>query len=99
MATTDLISGAASPARAASVTTSLKNDYVILEPEEVAAAVPDSDKTLEVSAFLRCGEIDQVYFDKPYYLAPAAEEGRQRQRPLLALERIWLLSRQHVMHR
>ena len=48
-----------------------QGDYVILEPEEVAAAVPDSDKTLEVSAFLRCGEIDQVYFDKPYYLAPA----------------------------
>ena len=48
-----------------------QGDYVILEPEEVAATVPDSDKTLEVSAFLRCGEIDQVYFDKPYYLAPA----------------------------
>lgn len=46
-------------------------DYVVLEPEEVADAVPDSDKTLSVLAFVRCGDIDDVYFDKPYYLAPA----------------------------
>ncbi|MBP1887273.1 Ku protein [Sinorhizobium mexicanum] len=46
-------------------------DYVVLEPEEVAAAVPESDKTLSIEAFIPCGEIDDVYFDKPYYLAPA----------------------------
>lgn len=44
--------------------------YIILEPEEVAAAVPDSDKTLKIDAFVPCNEIDGVYFDKPYYLAP-----------------------------
>jgi len=44
--------------------------YIILEPEEVAAAVPDSDKTLKIDAFIPCNEIDDVYFDKPYYLAP-----------------------------
>lgn len=47
-------------------------DYVVLDPEEVADAVPDSDKTLSVLAFVRCGDIDDVYFDKPYYLAPAS---------------------------
>lgn len=45
-------------------------DYVVLEPEEVAAAIPDSDKTLKIEAFIPCHEIDDVYFDKPYYLAP-----------------------------
>ncbi len=49
-----------------------KDDYVILEPEEVAAAVPESDKVLHVQAFLACDEIDDVYFDRPYYLAPSA---------------------------
>ncbi len=44
--------------------------YIILEPDEVAAAVPDSDKTLKIDAFIPCNEIDDVYFDKPYYLAP-----------------------------
>ena len=46
-------------------------EYIVLEPEEIAAAVPESDKTLRVETFLKCGDIDKVYFDKPYYLAPA----------------------------
>ncbi|HTO31972.1 MAG TPA: Ku protein, partial [Pararhizobium sp.] len=45
-------------------------EYIMLDPEEVASAVPDSDKTLSVSTFIGCGDIDDVYFDKPYYLAP-----------------------------
>ena len=45
--------------------------YVILEPDEIAAAIPNSDKTLDVEAFVRCEDIDDVYFDKPYYLAPS----------------------------
>lgn len=45
-------------------------EYVVLEPDEVAAAVPESDKTLSIAAFLQCADIDSVYFDKPYYLAP-----------------------------
>lgn len=44
--------------------------YVVLEPEEVASAVPESDKTLKIDAFIPCSEIDDVYFDKPYYLTP-----------------------------
>ncbi|THK37832.1 Ku protein [Ensifer sp. MPMI2T] len=49
----------------------LDNDrYVVLEPEEVAAAVPESDKTLRVQAFISCDDIDKVYFDRPYYLTP-----------------------------
>jgi DNA end-binding protein Ku len=45
-------------------------NYVVLEPEEIAAAVPHSDKTLSVDAFIGWSDIDDVYFDKPYYLAP-----------------------------
>ena len=48
-----------------------KDEYVTLEPEDVAETLPQSDKTLEVSAFIDCKEIDEVYFDRPYYLGPA----------------------------
>ena len=48
-----------------------QGDYVMLDPADEEAAVPQSDKTLAVSAFIGCDEIDQVYFDKPYYLAPS----------------------------
>lgn len=52
-------------------------EYIVLEPDEVAAAVPQSDKTLTVSAFLRCADIDSVYFDKPYYLAPSDKHAEE----------------------
>lgn len=77
-------------------------EYVVLEPDEVAAAVPDSDKTLAVSTFIGCGEIDDVYFDKPYYLTPAdrhAEEAYgliregMRARKVAALARTVLFRR------
>ena len=48
-----------------------QGEYVMLDPAEIEAAVPQSDKTLAVSAFIPCSEIDEVYFDKPYYLAPS----------------------------
>ena len=52
-------------------------DYVVLEPDEVAAAVPESDKTLSVSAFIGRSDVDDVYFDKPYYLAPTDKHAEE----------------------
>lgn len=54
-----------------------EGDYLMLGPEEIAAAVPQSDKTLAVSAFIGCADIDQVYFDRPYYLAPSDQSGNE----------------------
>jgi len=48
-----------------------KDQFIVLEPDEVAAAVPESDKTLRVEDFIACGDVDTLYFDKPYFLAPA----------------------------
>ncbi len=47
-----------------------EGQYIILEPEEIAEAVPESDKVIRIEAFIECPEVDTVYFDKPYYLAP-----------------------------
>jgi DNA end-binding protein Ku len=44
--------------------------YVFLEPDEIKAAVPDSDKTLELDTFIPCNGVDTTYLDRPYYLAP-----------------------------
>ena len=46
-------------------------DYIVLEPEEIAEAVPDSDKTLDVATFLPCDKIDDLFFDRPYYVTPS----------------------------
>ena len=50
-----------------------KNSYVILEPDEIAGAVPEGDKTLAVEAFIPCDKVDTAYFDKPYFLKPDDE--------------------------
>ena len=54
-----------------------KDEYVMIEPDEVAALSPHGDKTIDVSAFLDRSEVDELYFDQPYYLCPA-ETGAER---------------------
>lgn len=45
--------------------------HVVLSDDEIASAVPDSDKVLGVTAFIPCDGVEDVYFDKPYYLSPS----------------------------
>ena len=52
-----------------------KDQYVMLDPEEIAAATPASDKKLTVSAFVDVEEIDDIYLDRPYFLAPSDRSG------------------------
>lgn len=54
-----------------------QGEYVVFEPDEIASVVPESDKTLKVDRFIPCGAIDDVYFDRPYYLAPSDAVGMQ----------------------
>lgn len=50
-------------------------DNIVIEGDEIAKLMPESDKVIRVKHFLPCDEIDKLYFDKSYYLAPTAEEG------------------------
>jgi len=54
-----------------------QGEYVVLEPEEIAAAVPESDKVLAVEAFLACDDIDDVYLERPYFLVPADAQAQE----------------------
>jgi DNA end-binding protein Ku len=48
-----------------------KDEYVSVEPDEIAAIIPHGNKTLTVAAFVDLAGVDDLYFDKPYYLAPS----------------------------
>jgi DNA end-binding protein Ku len=48
------------------------DQYVILEPEEIAEVVPESDKTIRIEAFIPFEDVDTVFFDRPYYVAPSS---------------------------
>ncbi|MFO6448044.1 Ku protein [Erythrobacter sp. NE805] len=47
-----------------------KGEYVLLEDREIEAVKLESKRTLELVQFVEAHEIDPLYFEKPYYVAP-----------------------------
>lgn len=77
-------------------------DPIVFEPEEIAAAMPESDKTIAVDAFIPCAEIDDIYLDRSYYLAPAdrhAEEAFALLREGMRAEKVAALARAVLFRR
>src|SRR5881275_1050223 len=46
--------------------------YVTIEPEELDALDPKATKTVDIEEFVDLSEIDPIYYDHNYYLAPTA---------------------------
>jgi DNA end-binding protein Ku len=44
--------------------------YVVIEPGELESLQPKKTKTIEIEEFVDLSQIDPVYYDHPYYLAP-----------------------------
>jgi DNA end-binding protein Ku len=46
--------------------------YVLIEPEELDALDPKATKTVDIEDFVDLVDIDPIYYDHSYYLAPTA---------------------------
>jgi len=46
--------------------------YVVVEPDELEALDPVRTKTIDILDFVSLDEIDPIFYDHPYYLAPGA---------------------------
>jgi DNA end-binding protein Ku len=46
--------------------------YVLIEPEELDALDPKATKTIDIEEFVDLAEIDPIFYDHSYYLAPTA---------------------------
>ncbi|HEY1833407.1 MAG TPA: Ku protein [Solirubrobacteraceae bacterium] len=44
--------------------------YVLIEPGELEALEPKKTRTIEIEDFVELSQIDPVFYDHPYYLAP-----------------------------
>jgi len=53
-----------------------KNEYVLIEPEEIKKIEPKTAKTMEILEFVKSSEVDPVYFESSYYMMPD-EAGRK----------------------
>ncbi len=45
--------------------------YVLVDPDELDALDPKATKTIDIEEFVDLAEIDPIYYDHSYYLAPA----------------------------
>lgn len=55
-----------------------KGHYVLLEPDEIESLKLETKRTLDLVQFVKQGEIEPLWFDRPYYVVPddnLAEEG------------------------
>jgi DNA end-binding protein Ku len=60
-----------------------KGKVVLIEPEELAALEPRKTRTIELEQFVDMGEIDPIFWDKTYYLAPEDHPGARKSFELL----------------
>ena len=65
-----------------------KDEYVVIEPEEIKKIEPKTAKTMEILEFVKTSEVDPVFFESSYYMVPdeagtaplrAADEGDGRE--------------------
>jgi DNA end-binding protein Ku len=50
-----------------------KDQFVVISPDEIKAALPKSTQTIEIEAFTDGSQIPTPYYNKPYYVAPAGK--------------------------
>ncbi len=48
-----------------------KDEYVLLDQDEIEGVKLESKKTLELTQFVEAHDIDAIYFEKPYFVVPA----------------------------
>jgi DNA end-binding protein Ku len=53
-----------------------KDEYVVIEPEEIKKIEPKTAKTMEILEFVKTSEVDPVFFESSYFMVPE-EAGRR----------------------
>jgi DNA end-binding protein Ku len=83
-----------------------KGDYIELDPEELEAVAIDSKRTIDIDEFVPKDEIDELYLNSPYYIAPDGEVGQQafavireaiRKEGMVAIGKVVFTSREHII--
>jgi DNA end-binding protein Ku len=83
-----------------------KNTFLLVEDEELDAIAIDSTQTIEIDRFAPRAEIDERYFDSPYYIVPNDQVGQEafavireamRSEEMVALGRVVLSKRERVI--
>jgi DNA end-binding protein Ku len=80
-----------------------KGDF---DPEELEAVAIESKRTIDIDEFVPKDEIDELYLNNPYYIAPDGEVGQQafavireaiRKEGMIAIGKVVFTSREHII--
>jgi DNA end-binding protein Ku len=83
-----------------------KGQYIELQPEELDAVAIESKRTIEIDKFVPREEIDEIFFNSPYYIVPDGEVGAQafavireaiKKEGMVALGKVVFTSREHTI--
>ena len=83
-----------------------KDQYIEIDPEELEAVAIESKRTIDIDEFVPKDEIDELYLNSPYYIAPDGEVGQQafavireaiRKEGMVAIGKIVFTSREHII--
>jgi DNA end-binding protein Ku len=83
-----------------------KGRYVVMDPEDFDRVQIESTKTIVVEQFVDQDDVDPLYLESPYYLAPDGDFAEEtfsvireamRQENKVALSRVVLTSREHLI--
>jgi DNA end-binding protein Ku len=81
-----------------------KGRYVVLTPEDFEAAALEKTRTIDILDFVKAEEIDDRFFEKPYYVTPGAGGDRAyvllretiREAERIGIAKFVLRDRQHL---
>jgi DNA end-binding protein Ku len=79
--------------------------YVVIEPGELESLQPKKTKTIEIEDFVELSQIDPVFYDHPYYLAPGPGGAKpyrllleaMRQTGKVAIARVVIRSKENLV--
>src|SRR5436309_1015365 len=60
-----------------------KGHYVMVDPDELAEFAPRATRTIDIEDFVALDDIDPIYYEATYYLAPDKSEGARKAYTLL----------------
>ena len=82
-----------------------KGKYVVIQDEEIRKVAPKTAKVMEIQEFVKAGDVDPVYLESSYYMAP--DEGGEKPYALLfealkatkyyAVAKIAMHNREHIV--
>jgi len=82
-----------------------KGKYVVIQDEDIRKVAPKTAKVMEIQEFVKAGDVDPVYLESSYYMAP--DEGGEKPYALLfaalkatkyyAVAKIAMHNREHIV--